>query len=201
MKKYIVALTGASGILYGIQLIKELLDRGFEVHLVVSDPACIVMKQELKWELNENLAQTLNKYLSGNICYYRNSEISACIASGSFRADGMIVIPCTMSTVANIAHGISGNLITRAADVLLKEKKQLIIVPRETPLNSIHLRNMLVLSDMGVHIIPAMPAFYHHPKSIEDMVAFIVGKVLDAMGIDHNIYCRYGSKQQCPVSE
>lgn len=193
MKKYIVALTGASGIIYGIRLVKELLDRGFEVHLIVSDPACMVMEQELTWEWNENLAQTIKKHLSEDICYYSNTDISASIASGSFRTDGMIVIPCTMSTVANIAQGISRDLITRAADVQLKEKRPLILVPRETPLNSIHLRNMLLLSEMGVHLIPAMPAFYHQPKSIDDLVLFIVGKVLDAMGIDHNIYCRYKS--------
>ncbi|MGI6413945.1 MAG: UbiX family flavin prenyltransferase [Syntrophomonadaceae bacterium] len=195
MKKYIIALTGASGIIYGIRLAKELLSRGFEVHLIVSEPACIVMKQELIWEWNENLAQTLKKHLSGNICCYNNSDISASIASGSFRTDGMIVIPCTMSTVANIAHGISRDLITRAADVQLKERRPLILVPRETPLNSIHLRNMLSLSEMGVHIIPAMPAFYHQPKTIDDMVLFIVGKVLDVMGIDHDLYCRYKSIQ------
>lgn len=130
MKKYIIALTGASGIIYGIRLAKELLSRGFEVHLIVSEPACIVMKQELIWEWNENLAQTLKKHLSGNICCYNNSDISASIASGSFRTDGMIVIPCTMSTVANIAHGISRDLITRAADVQLKERRPLILVPR-----------------------------------------------------------------------
>jgi 4-hydroxy-3-polyprenylbenzoate decarboxylase len=195
LKKYIIALTGASGIIYGIRLAKELLSRGFEVHLIVSEPACIVMKQELIWEWNENLAQTLKKHLSGNICCYNNSDISASIASGSFRTDGMIVIPCTMSTVANIAHGISRDLITRAADVQLKERRPLILVPRETPLNSIHLRNMLSLSEMGVHIIPAMPAFYHQPKTIDDMVLFIVGKVLDVMGIDHDLYCRYKSIQ------
>ena len=114
------------------------------------------------------------------------------IASGSVRIDAMIVIPCSMKALASIANGFASNLIERAADVTLKEKRKLVIVPRETPLSAIHLRNMLTLSEMGCHIIPAMPAFYHHPKKIQDMVDFIVGRVLDSLGVENELSPRWG---------
>ncbi|MDD3023475.1 MAG: UbiX family flavin prenyltransferase, partial [Syntrophomonadaceae bacterium] len=135
---------------------------------------------------------TLRKYLpEGKLFFYANDAIASPIASGSYITDGMIIIPCTMATVSSLANGSSRSLLERAADVILKEKRSLIMVPRETPLSSIHLRNMLTLSEMGVQIIPAMPAFYHQPQSIDDMVNFVVGKVLDAMHIPHDIFLRY----------
>ncbi len=195
MPKYIVALTGASGVIYGINLTAELLSRGFEVHLICSDAARLVMEQELTWVFDSSLEVTLNKYLpEGKLFFYTNDAIASSIASGSFLIDGMVIIPCTMATLSAVANGSSRSLLERAADVVLKEKRPLIIVPRETPLSSIHLRNMLALSEMGVHIIPAMPAFYHKPQNIDDMVAFVVGKVLDAMHIQHDIFQRYEQK-------
>lgn len=195
MPKYIVAMTGASGVIYGIKLTAELLSRGFEVHLVSSDAARLVMEQELPWVFESSLEATLSKYLpEGKFFFYANDAIASSIASGSFLIDGMVIIPCTMATVSAVANGSSRTLLERAADVVLKEKRPLIIVPRETPLSSIHLRNMLTLSEMGVHIIPAMPAFYHQPQNIDDMVAFVVGKVLDAMHIRHDIFQRYEQK-------
>lgn len=192
MHRLVVALTGASGVIYGIRLVEELLKKDFEVHLIMSDPARIVLEQELNWEFTNSVEDTFNRYLpSDNLFLYENSNIAAPIASGSFLIDGMVVIPCTMSTVSNIAHGTSKNLLERAADVIIKERRQLIIVPRETPLSSIHLKNMLSLSDLGVHIIPAMPAFYNQPKDINDMINFVVGKVLDALRVEHNLYNRY----------
>ncbi len=192
MRKYIIALTGASGAVYGIELAKQLLNRGIEIHLVVSEPACLVLEQELDWCFNTTIKETFRKFLPyDNLLVYDNNDIAARIASGSFITDGMIVIPCTMASLASIAHGNARNLMERAADVILKEKRPLIIVPRETPISSIHLRNMLILADMGVSIIPAMPAFYNKPRTIEDMVAFIVGKVMDAMHLEHDIYNRY----------
>jgi len=193
LRRYIVALTGASGVIYGIKLVQELLVRDFEVHLVASQPACEVIKQELGWEFEDSLESTFYRYLPGNMCFYRNSDIAANIASGSFITEGMIVIPCTMSTISAIAHGTSKNLIERAADVMLKEKRRLIVVPREMPLSSIHLRNMLSLAEMGVHVVPAMPGFYNRPRSIDDMIAFVVGKVMDIMRIPHDLFQRYES--------
>lgn len=146
----------------------------------------MVLHQEMDWEVNQELP------LSGkNLRIYENSNIAAPIASGSFLVDGMVVIPCSMASVSALAQGAADNLLERAADVMLKEKRPLIIVPRETPLNTIHLRNLLTLSEIGVHIIPAMPGFYSHPQTIDDIVNFIVGKVLDAMKINHNLFKRY----------
>lgn len=191
MKKIIVALTGASGVIYGIRLLEELLKAEIEVHLVASNPACKVLQKELDWEFGDEIEDTFRQHLAGSWFFYDNEKIEAAIASGSFLTDAMIVIPCSMSSIANIANGVSKSLIERAADVILKEKRQLIVVPRETPLSSIHLRNMLSLAEMGVHIIPAMPGFYHRPKSIGEIVNFVVGKVLDAVKIDHHLFKRY----------
>ncbi|MDD4802381.1 MAG: UbiX family flavin prenyltransferase [Syntrophomonas sp.] len=192
LSRYLVALTGASGIIYGLRLISELLVREHEVHLVVSEPGMLVLAQEMKWSAEKGLEDALRDYLpAGQLYIYDNSDIGARIASGSFVAEAMLIMPCSMSTLASVAHGMSNNLIERAADVMIKEKRQLILVPRETPLSAVHLRNMLVLAEMGVSIVPAMPAFYHQPDSIDDLVLFMVGKVLDLLRIPHDIFCRY----------
>lgn len=192
MDKYIVALTGASGVQYGIELIRQLSMRGTEIHLVASDPACIVLQEELGWEFSSSRQETFERYLPyDNLIIYDNKDIAARIASGSYITDGMVIIPCTMATLSAISHGNARNLVERAADVMLKERRPLWIVPRETPVSTIHLRNMLTLAELGVSIIPAMPAFYNHPRSIDDMVLFMVGKVLDVMHIEHDLYTRY----------
>ncbi|MDD2510429.1 MAG: UbiX family flavin prenyltransferase [Syntrophomonas sp.] len=197
MPKYIVALTGASGMIYAIRLLEELLKKDAEIHLIASDAARIVIEQELAWDCQGSLAAAMQQYLPpGMIYYYDNTDIAAPPASGSFICDSMVVIPCTMASISAIAQGSSRSLLERAADVMLKERRPLLLVPRETPLNSIHLRNMLTLSEMGVSIIPAMPAFYHQPQTIEDMVSFMVGKVLDAMHIPHDLFQRYGGKAE-----
>ncbi len=198
MSRYIVALTGASGIEYGISLIRELMARDHEIHLVVSDPAVVVLQQESDFS-GEGTAEEYirGKMPPGRLYFYANSDIGARIASGSFIAEAMVIIPCTMSTLAGVAHGLSSNLIERAADVMLKEQRRLILVPRETPLSAVHLRNMLSLAEMGVAIVPAMPAYYHRPASVNDIVSFMVGKVLDVMGIDHGVFRRY---EGCPDS-
>lgn len=192
MGKYIVALSGASGAAYGIQLLGELLLRDNELHVLASEPALLVIKHELGWDLSDSLEKTFRNYLpEGNMYFYDNKDIAAPLASGSFITEAMVVIPCSMACVSGIALGSGRNLMERTADVILKEKRRLILVPRETPLNSIHLRNMLSLSDLGVHIIPAMPAFYHKPETVEDMINFVVGKVMDSLNISHDIYKRY----------
>ncbi|MCX5780466.1 MAG: UbiX family flavin prenyltransferase, partial [Firmicutes bacterium] len=164
MARYIVALTGASGIAYGLGLIEQLLQRDHDVHLVVSEPAALVLRQEMDWKNDAPLEGVLRAYLPpGNLYYYSNSDIGARIASGSFVTEAMVIIPCTMSTLAAVANGLSNNLIERSADVMLKEQRPLVLVPRETPLSAVHLRNMLILAELGVAIVPAMPAFYHRP--------------------------------------
>lgn len=191
--KYIVALTGASGVEYGLALMRELLSRDHEVHLIVSDPAVLVLKQEAGWSGDGPVIEYLRTKLpEGRLFYYENADIGARIASGSFVAETMVIIPCTMSTLAAVAHGLSNNLIERAADVMLKEQRRLVLVPRETPLSAVHLRNMLSLAQLGVAIVPAMPAFYHNPSSIQDLILFMVGKVMDVIGISHEIFPRYG---------
>jgi 4-hydroxy-3-polyprenylbenzoate decarboxylase len=192
LSRYVIGITGASGIVYAVKLIQELTERDNEVHIIASKPALIVAEQELGWEYADDWMQVWRKYIDGEkVFFYDNSDIAAKIASGSFITEGMVIIPTTMSTLAAVAGGLSNNLIERSADVAIKEKRRLIMVPRETPLSSVHLRNMLTLADMGVHIIPAMPGFYHNPRTIEDLVNFLVGKVLDSMGIYHNLFKRY----------
>ena len=192
MARYIIALTGASGIEYGLGLISELLQREHEVHLVISEPAALVIKQEMDWPTGVPLQDALRAHLpAGKLYYYHNSDIGARIASGSFVTEAMVIIPCTMSTLAAVANGLSNNLVERAADVMLKEQRPLILVPRETPLSAVHLRNMLALAELGVAIVPAMPAFYHRPQSVQEIISFMVGKVLDVMKIPHSIFRRY----------
>jgi len=178
--RLIVAITGASGVVYGKRLLEVLREKDVETHLIISKAAEKVIKHELKMakEHMEKLADH----------FYDSDDWSAPIVSGSFKTDGMIIIPCSMKTLAGIAHGYSDNLVSRAADVTLKEKRKLILVPRETPLNVVHLRNMTALAELGVMIVPAMPAYYNKPEDIDDLVNFVVGRVLDLLGIEHTLY-------------
>lgn len=194
MKPWVVGITGASGAIYGVRLIQVLLDMGMDVHIVVSDSGWRVLQLEHQWDV-ANRKQTLDSHFggrAGNYHYYPNADVAAGIASGSFQTSGMVVCACSMGTLAAISNGNSDNLLERAADVMLKEGRPLLLVPRETPLHQIHLENMLRLARMGVSIIPAMPAFYQAPQSIQDMVDFVVGKLLDKMGIEHTLFRRWG---------
>lgn len=196
--RWVVGITGASGSVYGIRLIEVLLGKGIDVHVVITDAGWRVLKEELGWEATRRQSAIEDRFAGqdggGSLIYHPNADIGASIASGSFRADGMVIMPCSMGTLASIAHGISDDLMTRAADVMLKEGRKLIIVPRETPLHAIHLENMLALARLGVKLVPAMPAFYFGPQSIEDLVDFLVGKVLDIMPLDHNLFKRWGGE-------
>lgn len=196
--RWVVGITGASGSIYGIRLIEVLLRGGAEVHVVVTDAGWRVLKEELGWDVTRRQAALEERFGQaeggGRLTFHPNADIGASIASGSFRVDGMIIMPCSMGTLASIAHGISDDLMTRAADVMMKEGRQLIIVPRETPLHAIHLENMLTLARMGVKLVPAMPAFYYGPQSIDDLVDFLVGKVLDIMAIEHRLFKRWGGE-------
>ncbi len=185
--KIVIAITGASGVRYGVRLLEVLSNnKNIELHLVVTETA----KKILKSEENLGLA-SLKKLVSR--CYSED-EIDASIASGSSNVNAMVIIPCSMKTLACIANGIASNLVTRVADVMLKERKPLILVTRETPLNLIHLGNMLKVAKAGAIVMPACPAFYIKPMGINDLVDFIAGRVLDILNINHNLYRRYCKK-------
>jgi flavin prenyltransferase len=179
----VVAITGASGVIYGIRLLEELKKAGKRTALLVTEPARIIIDYEL--DIDEKRLEEL--------CYrtYDAKDLTAAINSGSCRFESMVIVPATMKTVAAISQGYASNAVTRAADVALKEHRKLVIVPRETPLRQVHLENMLKLSQEGAIILPAMPAFYHQPESMEDLVDFVVGKILDMLFIDHHLYRRW----------
>lgn len=193
-KEWVIAITGASGATYGVELCKHLLQSGRSIHLLISDAGWRVINEELDWKTQsrEQMLQTSFGTYAGSYTYHPIRDIGASIASGSFRTEGMVIIPCSMGTLGGIANGLADNLIRRAADVMLKEQRQLIIVPRETPLHAIHLENMLKLAKMGATILPAMPAFYTRPQTLEEVVSFLVGKVCDSMGIPHTLFPRWG---------
>ncbi len=197
----VLALTGASGMPYGVRLLEVLLRRGRTVHLTMSPAAVEVAERELervvrldRFELAELLGGAADG-LPGRVEYHHYRNFQAGIASGSFLTGGMVVCPCSMGTVAAIAHGLSQNLIHRAADVHLKERRKLILVPRETPLNVIQLRNLAACAEAGAVVLPAMPAFYTRPRSLQDAVDFIVGRVCDQLGVEHDLLRRWGSEE------
>jgi 4-hydroxy-3-polyprenylbenzoate decarboxylase len=179
----IVAVTGASGVVYGKRLLEVLKAKRVETHLIVSRAAEKVIEHELDMT-KKDLARLALRV-------YDVDDLNAPFTSGSFLTDGMVIIPCTMKTLAGIASGFSDNLILRAADVTLKEGRRLIVVPREAPLSVVHLRNMFAVAKLGVAVVPAMPAYYHKPKKIDDLVDFVVGKVLDCLGIEHKLFKRW----------
>jgi len=194
LKRLIVGITGASAVVYGVRLLKVLTQqRDFEVHLTISKSGARALWEELQIEVDiDNFKlESLIGIDTEQVIYHHESDIGAAIASGSFRTEGMIVVPCSMGTVASIASGISRNLIQRAADVCIKERRKLVIVPRETPLSSIHLENMLKLSRIGVCVLPAMPGFYHYPKTVDDQINFVVTKILDQFDIDAGLTQRW----------
>ena len=182
--KLVVAVTGASGIIYAKHFMQALKDQEIETHLVITSSAKSVAAYEMG-----DIAQITS--LATHV--YDPDEMSAGIASGSYPVDGMVIIPASMKTIAALANGFADNLVTRAADVQLKERRTLIVVPRETPLHAVHLENMAKLSRLGAVILPAMPGFYHKPETVDDLVDFIVGKILDQLGIENRLFTRWGS--------
>ena len=195
----VVAITGASGSAYALRLIQRLSQAGVLQHILLSDAAKVVLKQEVDLQLPQNSTET-TKTLADHLnipadtmrCYSLNDWFSPA-ASGSAGIRKMVVVPCSMGTLARIACGASDNLIERAADVILKERRQLILVPRETPLSSIHLENMLKLSQIGAHIIPAMPGFYHRPETLDDIINFLVDRILDHLDLSNPEAKKWGS--------
>ena len=182
--RLIVAITGGSGVIYGIKMLEVLRSLKMETHLVISEWG----QKNIKIETDKTVDYI--KFLATK--WYDNDNMAAAISSGSFRTDGMAIVPCSMKTLSSIANGYDDNLISRAAGVCIKESRKLVIVPRETPLSKIHLENMIKLAEVGVIVLPAMPGFYHRPKTMDDLLAHVVGKILDQFGIEHNIFKRWG---------
>jgi len=201
----VVAFTGASGSPYGLRLIEVLLRAGRTVHLTISPAAVEVFDCEVGRSLKLGEAEFDPAGLLGpaangldlsRLKYHHFRNFGAGIASGSFLTGGMAVCPCSMGTLAAIAHGVSENLIHRAADVHLKERRKLILVPRETPLGLIQLRNMVAVAEAGAIVLPAMPAFYTRPQSVADMVDFVVGRICDQLGVEHNLLKRWSESDR-----
>jgi 4-hydroxy-3-polyprenylbenzoate decarboxylase len=193
-RKLAVMWSGGSGIAYGIRLVEALLQAGCEVHLAATAAAFRVLRHEAGIALDPatgDLAGLFAPELRGHLRVHARDAVEAAPSSGSAGIEAVIVCPCSMGTLARIAHGFSSNLVERAADVAIKEGRRLVVVPRETPLSTIHLQNMLDLARLGVVVLPAMPGFYHRPQSVQDLVDFVVGKVLDRLGVEHAVVRRW----------
>lgn len=187
MSDYVIGITGASGSIYGVRLIHELVSRKHHVDVVITNAGKKVMEEELGISGSKEIKNLLLSPKNVQIRIYENDDFTAPFMSGSNAYEAVIIIPCSVGKLSAIANGISGNLLERTADVALKEKRPLLLVVRETPLSLIHLENMVKVVKAGAQVLPAMPAFYHHPKTIDDMVNFIVGKVLNLLKIEHNL--------------
>jgi 4-hydroxy-3-polyprenylbenzoate decarboxylase len=190
----VVAITGASGAIYAARTVAALLARAIRVELVVSDYGRRLLRDELGEAAGVDRFQA---YLAGRygaevgtgeLVLHSNRDLGATIASGSHAATAMAIVPCSMKTLAGVAHGLSRNLVERAADVMLKERRRLVVVPRETPMSLPQLRNMVLCAEAGAMILPAMPAFYQQPTSLDDLAAFMAGKILTALGFEHDLY-------------
>lgn len=192
MKRYIIGVTGASGSIMAKKVIEHLAEEDLELHVVITDIGKKVFAYEVGVPFEDFIKDLKPK---GKVQVYDNSDMFAPIASGSFKTDGMLIVPCSMSTVAKIATGTGGNLLCRAADVCLKEKTKLVISPREAPLSTLHLKNLLTLSEYGVTVIPPVPMFYGNNKDWEDCLNGMVGRILRGAGIENNLYTVWGSEE------
>lgn len=197
----VVAMTGASGAPYGVRLLEVLIRAGRTVHLVLSPAAVQVIHQEMDrridlehFKLTDLLGPFAEHAASGQVLYHDYRNFMAGIASGTFLTAGMVICPCSGGTVAAIAHGLSQNLIHRAADVHLKEKRKLVLVPREAPLSVVQLRNLTICAEVGAVVLPASPGFYTKPQSLDDAINFIVGRICDQLGVEHELFQRWGEK-------
>ena len=184
-KRLVVGISGASGVTYGVRLLQVLKDTDYETHLIISKSG------ELNIEIETDYDPADVKAMADYV--YDHKNMAASLASGSFLTEGMVVVPCTIKTLSGIANSYNENLLVRAADVTLKEKRKLALVVRETPLHKGHLRLMTMAADMGAHILPPVPSFYHMPKTIEDIIDQTIGKIFDFMGIEHDLFRRWGN--------
>lgn len=184
--RLVMAITGASGVVYGIRMLEVLKELQVETHLIMSEWGAKNVKIETN--KNEDYVRSL-----ATKCY-EDDNMAAPMSSGSFKTDGMAVVPCSMKTIASIANAFDDSLVSRAAGVCLKEQRKLVLVPRETPLSKIHLDNMSKLADAGAVILPAMPGFYHRPETVDDLIDHVVGKALDQFNIDHGLFKRWGGQ-------
>ncbi len=193
-RRIAVGVTGASGAIYAVRTIAALLEEGCELELIFSDYGRRLLMDELGQSARPDalLELLVGRYgdgvRNGHFVIHNNKDQGGPLASGSHRCDAMVIVPCSMKTMAGVAHGLSRNLIERAADVMLKEKRRLVIVPRETPMSLPELRNMVLCAESGVLVLPAMPAFYQQPKTIEDLAAFLAGKILNALGFEQKLF-------------
>ncbi len=187
-KRIIVGISGASGVIYGVRCLQLLRQTDYETHLVISRSGKLNIEIETPWSFDEVLAMA--------DFVHDHKDIAAPISSGSFLTEGMVVAPCTIKSLSGIANSYNENLLVRAADVVLKEKRKLCLVVRETPLHKGHLRLMSLAADMGAHILPPVPSFYHHPKTIEDIIDQTIGKIFDFFGIEHSLFQRWGGDQR-----
>ena len=183
-KRIVIGISGASGVTYGVRLLSVLKETDYETHLIISKSG------ELNIEIETDYDPADVKAMADYV--YDHNNMAASLASGSFLTGGMVVVPCTIKTLSGIANSYNENLLVRAADVTLKEKRKLVLVVRETPLHKGHLRLMTMAADMGAHILPPVPSFYHMPKTIDDIIDQTIGKVFDYLGIEHNLFKRWG---------
>ena len=183
-KRIVIGISGASGVIYGARILALLKDKGIETHLVISEAGKRNIEIETNYKAEEVVAMATYSY--------DDKDVGASIASGSFLTEGMVVVPCTIKTLSGIANSYNDNLLVRAADVTLKEKRKLVLVVRETPLHRGHLNLMTMAADMGAHILPPVPSFYHQPKTIDDIIDQTMGKIFDYLGIKHNLFRRWG---------
>lgn len=186
-RRIVVGITGASGVIYGVTILRLLAEKNFETHLILSQVGKRIIEIETDYSVSE--VEAMAHYT------YNNKDMEAAPASGSFITNGMVVAPCTVKTLSGIANSYTNNLLIRAADVTLKEKRKLVLLVRETPLHIGHLRLMSLAAHMGAHILPPIPSFYHHPQTIEDIILPTIGKVFDYLEIDHDLFERWGDRR------
>jgi 4-hydroxy-3-polyprenylbenzoate decarboxylase len=187
-KRIVVGISGASGVTYGIRLLSALKETDYETHLIISKSGELNIEIETDYDPAD--VKTMADYV------YDHKNVAASLASGSFLTAGMVVVPCTVKTLSGIANSYNENLLVRAADVTLKERRKLVLVVRETPLHKGHLRLMTMAADMGAHILPPVPSFYHMPKTIDDIIDQTIGKIFDFMGIEHDLFRRWGDNSK-----
>jgi 4-hydroxy-3-polyprenylbenzoate decarboxylase len=190
VKRIVVGISGASGVTYGVRMLELLRESEFETHLIISKAGRLNIEIETSYKPDR--VEAMADFI------YDHKDMAASLASGSFLTEGMVVIPCTIKSLSGIANAYNENLLVRAADVTLKEKRKLVLVVRETPLHIGHLRLMTLAAEMGAHILPPVPSFYHQPKTLEDIIDQTIGKVFDYIGIEHDLFKRWGEAGQKP---